>query len=86
MQSAGANLDSGLISAFINNSNLLGNFDADYACMEVDEASLSKIMVHIKPHIIVFTNIFRDQLDRFSEIDALLNKIKNLLKHPQIQF
>ena len=76
----GANLDSGLISAFINSSNLIGNFDADYACMEVDEASLSKIMVHIKPHIIVFTNIFRDQLDRYSEIDALLNKIKKSLE------
>ena len=64
----GANLDSGLISAFINSSNLIGNFDADYACLEVDEASLAKIMVHMNPHIIVFTNIFRDQLDRFSEL------------------
>ncbi len=79
----GANLDSGLISAFINNSNWFGDFDADHACLEVDEASLSKIMVHIKPHVIVFTNIFRDQLDRFSEIDTLLNKIKESLEASQ---
>jgi UDP-N-acetylmuramyl tripeptide synthase len=76
----GANLDSGLISAFINRSNLFGHFDADYACLEVDEASLTKVMKHLKPDILVFTNIFRDQLDRFSEIDALLNKIKMSLK------
>lgn len=75
----GANLDSGLISAFINSCNLFGHIDAEYATLEVDEASLAKVMVHIKPHIIVFTNIFRDQLDRYSEIDALLNKIKTSL-------
>lgn len=76
----GANLDSGLISAFINSSDIIGNFDAGYACLEVDEASLAKIMVNMKPHIIVFTNIFRDQLDRYSEIDALLNIIETSLE------
>jgi len=79
----GANLDSGLISAFINNCNLIGHLEADYATLEVDEASLVKVMKHIKPHIIVFTNIFRDQLDRYSEIDALLNKIKASIKSSQ---
>lgn len=72
----GANLDSGLTSAFINSSNWLGYIDADCACLEVDEASLTKVLAHIRPHMILFTNIFRDQLDRYSEIDALLDKIR----------
>jgi len=72
----GANLDAGLISAFINNCDILGHINADYACLEVDEASLPKILVHVKPDMIVFTNIFRDQLDRYSEMDALLEKIR----------
>jgi len=79
----GANLDSGLISAFINSSDIYGNIDAEYASLEVDEASLAKVMVHIKPHIIVFTNIFRDQLDRYSELDALLKIIKTSLETAQ---
>ena len=79
----GANLDSGLISAFIGHCDLIGRVDADYAALEVDEASLFKVMKHIKPHMIVFTNIFRDQLDRYSEIDALLNKINAAIKTSQ---
>lgn len=79
----GANLDSGLISAFIGHCDLIGRVDADYAALEVDEASLFKVMKHIKPHMIVFTNIFRDQLDRFSEIDALLNKINAAIRTSQ---
>lgn len=79
----GANLDSGLISAFINSCNLIGHIDAKYASLEVDEASLVKVMAHIKPHIIVFTNIFRDQLDRYSELDVLLNKVKSCLETSQ---
>ncbi|NLL99192.1 MAG: DUF1727 domain-containing protein [Tepidanaerobacter sp.] len=79
----GANLDSGLISAFIGHCDLIGRVDADYAALEVDEASLFKVMKHIKPHMIVFTNIFRDQLDRYSEIDALLNKINAAIRTSQ---
>ena len=79
----GANLDSGLISAFINSSNLTGRIDADYASLEVDEASLAKVMAQLKPNIIVFTNLFRDQLDRYSEIDAILDKIKASLEKAQ---
>ncbi|NLZ52058.1 MAG: DUF1727 domain-containing protein [Thermoanaerobacteraceae bacterium] len=79
----GANLDSGLISAFINSCNLIGHIDAEYASLEVDEASLAKVMVHLKPDIMVFTNLFRDQLDRYSELDALINKIKASLETAQ---
>ncbi len=75
----GANMNSGLISAFINSSTL-GSLEWDYTCLEVDEASLPKVMAHIKPHIIVFTNIFADQLDRHGEMDALLDKIKTAIK------
>src|SRR5699024_11456234 len=35
---------------------------------EVDEASLRHITEHIKPEVILTTNIFRDQMDRYGEI------------------
>ncbi len=36
--------------------------------LEIDEASLSRICDYIKPSLFVFTNIFRDQMDRYGEI------------------
>ncbi len=36
--------------------------------MEIDEASLARVTDFIKPSLIVFTNIFRDQMDRYGEI------------------
>ncbi len=79
----GANLDSGLISAFINSCTLTGRIDAEYASLEVDEASLAKVMAHLKPDTIVFTNLFRDQLDGYTELDALLDKIRGSLEKSQ---
>jgi UDP-N-acetylmuramyl tripeptide synthase len=76
----GANLDSGIVSAFIGSSDVLGNINADFACLEIDEAVLPKILKFIKPDFIIFTNIFRDQLDRYCEIEMILNKIKTALK------
>src|SRR5699024_8395448 len=39
-----------------------------FAVLEIDEASLSKVTEYIKPELFVFTNIFRDQMDRYGEI------------------
>lgn len=36
--------------------------------LEIDEASLPKITEYITPSLFVFTNIFRDQMDRYGEI------------------
>lgn len=76
----GANLDSGIVSAFIDSSDNLGRIKADYASLEIDEASLPKVLKFIKPDIILFTNVFRDQLDRYCEIDMILSKIRASLK------
>lgn len=76
----GANLDSGVTSAFILKSNLLGNIKAKYACLEVDEASIPKILPQLKPNIMLFTNLFKDQLDRYIETDMLAKKIQNSLR------
>ncbi|MGU3769955.1 hypothetical protein ACVZHU_19820, partial [Clostridioides difficile] len=38
------------------------------AVLEIDEASLARVTDFIKPSLIVFTNIFRDQMDRYGEI------------------
>ena len=39
-----------------------------FAVLEIDEASLSKVTEYMKPELFLFTNIFRDQMDRYGEI------------------
>ena len=69
----GSNMLNGVAAAFAQSASLNGNLKADYACIEVDEASTVRIFPHFKPDYMVLTNLFRDQLDRYGEIDITMN-------------
>ena len=71
----------GVAAAFAQNASLSGNLKADYACIEVDEASSSpRVFPHFKPDFMVLTNLFRDQLDRYGEIDITMNLLKEAME------
>ncbi len=72
----GANMLSGVATAVLQEMNIFGRFKADYACLEVDEAYTPIVFEHIKPDVMVITNLFRDQLDRYGEIDITSDIIK----------
>jgi UDP-N-acetylmuramyl tripeptide synthase len=76
----GANMLPGIVTSFIEKAGLFGNLDADYATLEMDEASAVIIFGHLKPDIMIITNLFRDQLDRYGEIDMTANLLLNALK------
>jgi UDP-N-acetylmuramyl tripeptide synthase len=69
--STGANLENGLMTALMENSNLLGTLDVDYAILEVDENIVPLVLAPIKPKLILCLNLFRDQLDRYGEVDTI---------------
>ena len=48
--------------------------------MEVDEASLPKAISECPPDYLIVTNFFRDQLDRYGEVDLLIKKMKDSLQ------
>lgn len=73
---SGANMLGGVATAFIKNSNLFGKPKCRYAVLECDENSLPLITNSINAKIIVVTNIFRDQLDRYAEVNTTFDKIK----------
>lgn len=75
----GANMLSGVATAFIEKSNLLGTNKTDYAVLEVDEAFARKVFAHLTPTCMVVTNLFRDQLDRYGEIDITLSLLKDAI-------
>ncbi|WP_426806843.1 lipid II isoglutaminyl synthase subunit MurT [Streptococcus anginosus] len=63
---SGANMISGIATTFLTAKK--GKTGKNIAVLEIDEASLSRICDYIKPSLFVFTNIFRDQMDRYGEI------------------
>ena len=68
--SSGSNLKRGVTSALIAAADLRGKITATVGLFEVDEASLRRVTPEIKPDHIVVTNLFRDQLDRYGELDT----------------
>nr|WP_230967948.1 Mur ligase family protein [Nostoc sp. WHI] len=69
--STGANLENGLMTALLESTNLLGTLDVDYAILEVDENIVPKVLKPLQPRIILCLNLFRDQLDRYGEVDTI---------------
>ncbi|MEH2382528.1 MAG: Mur ligase family protein [Nostoc sp.] len=69
--STGANLENGLMSALLESTNLLGTLDVDYAILEVDENIVPRVLTPLQPRIILCLNLFRDQLDRYGEVDTI---------------
>lgn len=78
--SEGSNMIGGITTAFIDNESIIGGQKADVAIIEVDEGSIPRVLKDLHPDYMVFTNFFRDQLDRFGEIDILVNNIGENLK------
>ena len=70
----GANLINGLVTALLADTNLLGRLKADYAILEVDENIFPLVLQQCKPKIILGLNLFRDQLDRYGEVDTISEK------------
>ena len=75
----GENMLSGIVTAFCESANLFGKLDADYASLEMDEAYSVKIFDHLIPDIMVVTNLFRDQLDRYGEVEVTASYLKKAL-------
>jgi len=73
---SGSNLAWGVASTLIESSSWWGRLHQNCAVLEVDEGSFPDVVRNIKPRGIIATNIFRDQLDRFGEIDHIQNSIK----------
>ena len=68
---SGANLLNGIASAFIKNVNKFGKLTADYAILEIDENTLPLILKELVPNYIILLNLFRDQLDRYGEVNIV---------------
>lgn len=72
--SEGANLERGLATTLITHTDALGCLQttrSSIGLFEVDEGILPVFLDRMQPRVILLTNILRDQLDRYIEIDYL---------------
>lgn len=75
----GSNLERGIASTLITNYQLLTT-NYQLGIWELDEAAFNSLAPKIKPSIVIFLNVFRDQLDRYGEIDSVVKKWCDTLK------
>lgn len=68
----GSNMEQGIVTTFITAPRAKKK---GLAVLEVDEANVPIVCRYITPKAFVFTNIFRDQMDRYGEIYTTYNKI-----------
>lgn len=77
---SGANLISGITTEFVINSTLTGKCRKRYAIIECDEAAAKRVFPQMKPEVVVVTNLFRDQLDRYGEVSFTLASIREAMR------
>lgn len=68
---SGSNMIQGIITSLLDNPPKKNTV----AVLEVDEANLVRVGKFLKADYVVFTNIFRDQMDRFGEIYNIFDKL-----------
>ena len=72
---SGSNLRRGVLSSLIDAATIGGKIEATIGLFEVDEAWLRYVAADLQPRKIVVLNLFRDQLDRYGELDTLARLI-----------
>ncbi len=78
---SGSNMTRGLLASIVRFASLSGKLPYDIAVLEIDEAYAAKLAPIIRPNYAVLTNVLRDQLDRFGEIDHTAELLKVLAEH-----
>lgn len=80
----GANMLTGVANALALEIQPFKRFD--YYVLESDEAYLTKIYDYLPSDLLVVTNLFRDQLDRYGELDTTARKIQDAIdKNPKLK-
>src|SRR5205807_2348649 len=71
---AGANLVSGVASS------LLEADGAELGLFEVDEAALPEVAARLRPRAVCLGNLFRDQLDRYGELELVAERWRGAVR------
>ncbi len=76
---AGANMAGGVATTLLGAARPRGSIDGDAGLFEVDELWLARVAMELRPRAILLGNLFRDQLDRFGELEAIADSWREML-------
>lgn len=75
---AGANMAGGVATALLSAAHS-GAIDGQLGLFEVDELWLGAVAAELKPRAILLGNLFRDQLDRYGELETIADSWAELI-------
>ncbi len=70
---AGANMAGGVTTALLGSARGAG-IDGDVGLFEVDEFWLDQVVPELRPRALLLCNLFRDQLDRYGELETIADR------------
>jgi lipid II isoglutaminyl synthase (glutamine-hydrolysing) len=76
---AGANMAGGIASTLLDAAGPRGAIAGDMGLFEVDEMWLGDLVAQLRPRAILLANLFRDQLDRYGELESIAERWANTL-------
>ncbi len=76
---SGSNLLRGVVAAFAEQASVTGRLRENVGVIEADEAAFPAIVRLTQPSLVLLTNLFRDQLDRYGELDTIARRWKSSL-------
>jgi UDP-N-acetylmuramyl tripeptide synthase len=76
---AGANMAGGIATTLLDAARARGRIAGELGLFEVDELWLAAVAAQLHPRAILLGNLFRDQLDRYGELDAIAESWEQVL-------
>lgn len=71
---AGANMAGGVASTLLSASRAGGRIDGELGLFELDEFWVDRVTPQLRPRAILLSNLFRDQLDRYGELETIADR------------
>jgi UDP-N-acetylmuramyl tripeptide synthase len=71
---AGANMAGGIAATLLSASRGRRGIDGDTGLFEVDEFWLEQVTAQAQPRSLLLANLFRDQLDRYGELETIADR------------
>jgi lipid II isoglutaminyl synthase (glutamine-hydrolysing) len=71
---SGSNLVRGISAAFAEQLPLFGSGGIEIGVIETDENAFPDVVRRVQPRVVLLLNLFRDQLDRYGELETIAAK------------
>ena len=79
----GANMTGGIAATLLGAWHG-GRLDGDQGLFEVDEFWLTDLVPRLRPRALLLANLFRDQLDRYGELETIADRWRELVLSPAV--